>query len=398
MAPAGGDFFLLIFTAQKCIIHLAVRQKPEPAVWTDRSDCKEKHMQRKMFSLALSLCLGLALTLGAVEKLAKPQSKDALKKMEKAEKAIKNKDYDAALALYNEVIQLEPSYAPAYFTTAQLLRLKEVYDSALANYEKALAISPDFTLALNEYIRTLLILSQKAVDGRDLKNAGMYFEKIVNFKNIETSHPKELQYAAYQLGFNAYNQQDFKKSIEAFQRFLAIPEIEKSAANNSALSAYMLGLNYSRLDQTEQANPYFEKFITAPQNETTTPWLPLSYYMLAKNNSLPLTKQIAQIKAEKSGDPLVMFDLIATAAKASTGIQPNLAKAIELKPDLEDAFVDLGNYFFYCQDFDNALKTYNDLIAKFPTSPSITTYKSFIQNIEKEREAIKTLRTKKKAK
>ena len=93
-----------------------------------------------------------------------------------------------------------------------------------------------------------------------------------------------------------------------------------------------------------------------------------------------------------------MFDLIATAAKASTGIQPNLAKAIELKPDLEDAFIDLGNYFFYCQDFDNSLKTYNDLITKFPTSPSIITYKSFMQNIEKEREAIKTLRTKKKAK
>jgi len=355
-------------------------------------------MKRKMISLTISLCLGLALTLGAVEKLAKPQSKNAIKKMAKANKAFKNKEYDVALALYQEVIGLEPTFAPAYFNAAQLIYAKADYDQALANYEKALEINPAYTIALNDYIRKLLSLSQKAIEGRDLKNAGMYYEKIVNFKNIETTHPKELQYASYQLGYNAYNQQDFKKSIAAFQRFLAIPEIEKSAANNSALATYMLGLNYSRLDQPEQANPYLEKFIAAPQNETTTPWLPLSYYMLAKNNSLPLTKQINQIKAEKSGDPLVMLDLIATAAKASTGIQPNLAKAIELKPDLEDAFVDLGNYFFYCQDFDNALKTYNDLIAKFPTSPSITAYKSFIQNIEKEREAIKILKAKKKTK
>jgi tetratricopeptide (TPR) repeat protein len=355
-------------------------------------------MRRKTISFAITLCLGLALTFATVEKLPKPQSKEALKKMEKAEKAIKIKDYDAALALYKEVVILEPAYAPAFFTTAQLMRTKADYDPALANYEKALEINPAFTLALNEYIRTLLLLSQKAVEGRDLKKAATYYEKILNIKDIETTHPKEMQHSAYQLGTIAYNLQDFNKSISAFKRFLAVPDIEKTAPVNSALAAYMLGLNYIRLDQPEQANSYLEKFIAGPQNETTTPWLPLSYYMLAKNNTIPLTQQITRIKAEKSGDPLVMFDLIATAAKASTGIQPNLAKAIELKPDLEDAFVDLGNYFFYCQDFDNALKTYNDLIAKFPNSPSSTAYKSFIQNVEKERELIKTLKAKKKPK
>ena len=85
--------------------------------------------------------------------------------MEKAEKAIKNKDLDAALALYKEVIDLEPTYAPVYFTTAQLKRAKADFDAAIGNYEKALAINPGFTVALNEYIRTLLILSQKAVEG-----------------------------------------------------------------------------------------------------------------------------------------------------------------------------------------------------------------------------------------
>jgi tetratricopeptide (TPR) repeat protein len=355
-------------------------------------------MKRKMISLAIILCLGLTLTLVAVEKLAKPQSKDALKKMEKAEKAIKNKDYDAALALYNEVIQLEPTYAPVYFTTAQLLRLKEVYDSALANYEKALAISPDFTLALNEYIRTLLILSQKAIDGRDLPKAGIYYEKILNIKNIETTHPKELQHVAYQMGSIAYNQQDFNKSIAAFQRFLAIPEIETKAADSSALANYMLGINYSRLAQPDMANPYLEKFIAGPQNEKTTPWLPLSYYLLANNNYLTLDKQVAQIKDDKTGDALSKLDRIAALAKAVPGIQPNFAKAIELKPDLEDAYVKLGNYYFFCQDFDNALKAYNDLIAKFPASPDLANYKTFMQSIAKEREAISVLKAKKKTK
>jgi tetratricopeptide (TPR) repeat protein len=353
-------------------------------------------MQRKTIALAIALCLGLALTLGAVEKLPQPQSKDALKKMAKAEKAIKEKDYDAALALYNEVLQLEPNYAPAYFTTAQLLRLKEVYDAALANYEKALAITPDFIQALNEYIRTLLILGKKAIDGRELQKAAAYYEKILSINNIETSHPKELQYVAYQFGTITYNLQDFNKSAAAFQRFLAIPEIEKTAADSWALANYMLGINYSRLVQPDKAAPYLEKFISGPQSAATTPWLPMSHYLLANNNYLLLDKEIARIKAEKAGDPLAQLDLIAVAAKADTVIQPNLVKAIELKPDLEDAYVKLGNYYFFCQDYDNSIKAYNDLIAKFPASPDSAAYKTFLQNIVKEREAIKALKTKKK--
>jgi tetratricopeptide (TPR) repeat protein len=353
-------------------------------------------MKRKMISLTLSICLGLALTLGAVEELPKPQSKDALKKMEKAEKALKNKDYDAALAFYNEVIQLEPNYAPAYFTIAQLQRFKEVYDLALTNYEKALAISPDFSQALNEYVRTLMTLSQKAIDGRDLQKADIYYEKILNIKNIETTHPQEMQHSAYQLGSINYNQQDFNKSIAAFERYLAIPEIEKTAPSKSALAKYMLGINYSRLAQPNKANPYLEQFISGPHDETTTPWLPLSYYLLANNNYLVLDKQIQQIKDEKTGDNLSKFNRIADAAKASTGIQPNCAKAIELKPDLEEAYVLLGNYYFFCQDFNNALKSYNDLIAKFPDSPDIANYKAFLLSIDKERETIKTLNEPKK--
>lgn len=353
-------------------------------------------MQRKMIVLALILSFGLALSIGAAETLTKPQSKDALKKMAKAEKAIKDKDYESALALYNEVMLLEPNYAPVYFTAAQLLRAKEDFDSAIAHYEKALAISPDFTLAVNEYIRTLLAVSQKAIGGKDLQKAAMHYEKILNIKNIEATHPQELQYVAYQLGSVAYTQQDFNKSIAAFQRFLAIPEIDKKAPGNFALANYMLGINYSRLAQPDKANPFLEKFISGPQSEATTPWLPLSHYLLANNSYLVLEKEINRIKGEKSSDVLAQLDLIAVAAKADTSILPNLVKAIELKPDLEDAYVKLGNYYFFCQDYDNAIKAYNDLIAKFPASPDIAGYKTFLQNIVKEREAIKALKTKKK--
>jgi tetratricopeptide (TPR) repeat protein len=351
-------------------------------------------MQRKMIVSTLSLCLVLALTLGAVEKLAKPQSKDAVKKMEKAEKARIAKDYDTALALYGEVNQLEPNYAPAYFIAANLQLEREAVDAALANFEKALAISPDFTLAVNAYLRALLILSQKAIDGRDMQKVGIYYDKILNIKNIEATHPQELQNMTYRMGSIEFSQKNFEKSIAAFLRFQAIPEIEKTAASKSALANYMIGINYSQLAQPEKAKPFLEKFISGPQDDVTTPWVPLGYYFLASNDYLVLEKQVAKIKEEKANDALATLDSIAAAAKASNAIQPNLVKAIELKPDLEDAYVKLGNYYFYCQDFDNASKTYTDLTVKFPASPDIASYKAFIEKIAKEREAIKTFKAK----
>jgi tetratricopeptide (TPR) repeat protein len=360
-------------------------------------------MKKKWIGLTLSLCLVLALSLAAADKpakqeLAKPQSKEALKKMEKAEKAIQANDLNAALVLYNEVIALEPNYAPVYFTSAQVNRNMGGYDLALTNYEKALAINPDFPQAQTEYIRTLLALSQKAVEGRDQKKAIAYYEKIMTVKNIEATYPKELQHAAFQAGSLAYGLQDFNKSVEYFLRFLAIPDVVTTSPNNSALAWYMLGINFSRLNQADKAISYLEKFIAGPQNETTTPWMPISHYLLANNHYQVLEGQIAKIKEEKNADVLATFDGIAAAAKAIPAIQPNLTKAIELKPDLEDAYLKLGNYYFYCQDFDNALKVYNDLIAKFPTSADIASYKSFQQNIVKERELINSLKTKKKKK
>lgn len=360
-------------------------------------------MKKKLISLTISLCLGLTLSLAAAEQpakqeLVKPQSKEALKKMEKADKALQKNDVTGALALYTEVIALEPNYAPVYYTTAQINRGQGNYDLALTNYEKALALTPDFALAQTEYIRTLLALSQKAVEGREQKKAIDYYEKIMSVKNIETTYPKELQHAAYQAGALAYSLQDFNKSIAAFQRFMAIPEIETKSPNNSALAIYMLGINYSRLNQSDKAILFLEKFVAGPQNEITKPWMPVSHYLLANNHYLILEKKIAQIKEDKSSDAMVTFERIAEAAKANTAIQPNLVKAIELKPDLEDALLKLGNYYFYCMDFDNALKVYNDLISKFPTSADLASYKSFQQNIEKERDFIQAQKTKKKKK
>jgi len=75
--------------------------------------------------------------------------------MAKAEQAMERKDTKTALALYREIMQTEPDYAPAYFLAARVHRLKKENDQSLAMLEKALQIQPDFGQALAESIDLL---------------------------------------------------------------------------------------------------------------------------------------------------------------------------------------------------------------------------------------------------
>jgi tetratricopeptide (TPR) repeat protein len=74
---------------------------------------------------------------------------------------------------------------------------------------------------------------------------------------------------------------------------------------------------------------------------------------------------------------------IAELAKKTKDIEPYLKKAIEIKPDIEDACKYLGNYYMRCQNKEEALKIYKLLVEKFPNSPQLSTYKKIVEDIEK---------------
>ena len=93
-------------------------------------------------------------------------------------------------------------------------------------------------------------------------------------------------------------------------------------------------MNYSRLAQPDKANPYLEKFIAGPQNETTTPWLPLSYYMLANNNYLILDKQITRSKMKKPAMPWPSSTASPTRPKPAPGSSRTWSKPSSSNPIL----------------------------------------------------------------
>ena len=94
-----------------------------------------------------------------------------------------------------------------------------------------------------------------------------------------------------------------------------------------------------------------------------------------------IKRHMAEKEDKNIKEPRIKISIL---AKNRSEIEKYLTKAIELKPDLEQAFVIIGNYYYLCQDINNALKTYLTLVEKFPNSKDISTYNSFIEILKKE--------------
>ena len=108
--------------------------------------------------------------------------------------------------------------------------------------------------------------------------------------------------------------------------------------------------------------------------------------MITSKLSNILQKEAEEIKNDKKKDKKQRISALAQGKKEIAGY---LSRAIQLQSDLELAYMHLGNYYYYADDLDNAIVTYQKLVDKFPASQDIATYKQFVEDIKKEKKAQK---------
>src|SRR5262249_22601481 len=61
----------------------------------------------------------------------------------------RKKDYDHAIANYDQAISLDPTLALAYYSRGSVYGGKEDYDRAIADYDQAIRLDPKLALAYN---------------------------------------------------------------------------------------------------------------------------------------------------------------------------------------------------------------------------------------------------------
>ena len=116
------------------------------------------------------------------------------------------KDYDKALADYNEAIRLNSKYAPAFISRGNAWRAKQEYDKAIADYNEAIRLDPKYALAYNN--RAWLWATcpnEKFRDGKRAVEVGIHACELSEWK--QANHLGTLAAAYAEVG-------DFDKAVE----------------------------------------------------------------------------------------------------------------------------------------------------------------------------------------
>lgn len=131
----------------------------------------------------------------------------ANEKLEEGNKLYYAEDYDGAIKLYNEAIQLNPKYFEAYNNRGLAYKNLGQYERAIADFDKAIALKPNFALAY--YIRGNAYTNLRQYE-RAIADATKAIQ--INPKFAEAYHLRGLCYQA--IGDETKAQSDFAKAKE----------------------------------------------------------------------------------------------------------------------------------------------------------------------------------------
>lgn len=356
------------------------------------------------------------------------------KTVKKIEKLIKKgdaqankKEFDKAFETFNKALELSTDYAPTYFAIGKAYNIQKNFDTSIENLQKAVQLDPNFSPALDLLTKTLIGIAQEKAAQKKLAEANSYYAKMLEIPGIENSAKEQRATALFQLGVNYSALNNPVKSNEYLLKLLAIPDLAAFDKTKYVSASYQAGANFFNLAKLKEANQYLADLMKMPglkeeflriysmslyllgvinnqlkEFPTSTqyllkyleltaanpsdPFAPIANFLIGSNNFQLLEKEVAPIKNDP--EEKQKATKIAAVAKKHENIQSYLAKAIQLKPELEPAYMQLGNYYYYCQDLEKAIQTYKTLVEKFAASPDIDSYKKFLQGIEKQKEQL----------
>lgn len=311
----------------------------------------------------------------------RPVSKKVQKIMKKADKRLKQNKMDKALALYQEAISLEKEYASPYYGIALIYTSRKKLKESLPFLEQAIKYRPNYAEAYTLLAKNGYTLAQQHEKAGEKEQASYLYRKILEYPVIKNIKPLTYARALFQTGVNLSQNKAYDKANTHFRDILSIPEIELKDLRMYAMTHFNLGVNLTQMNQLKEAIRFLQKYITLQTENPTDAYLPIAHYALALNAYQLFEKEVEAIKKDKEKNKK---ERIAQVAKINRAIANHLLKAIEGRPNIEQAYVTLGNFYYLALDLEDSLKVYQQLVEKFPQSSDRQAYQNFIKELQKE--------------
>ena len=330
--------------------------------------------------LVLTLFLAQGIAFSAGDEIPKK----VLKLEKKGDKALKKNELDKALEYYNEALKLYSEYDQIHCKIASVFTAQKNDIKAFKHLEKALEINPENSMAAKTLIQKCFILANEHLRQKKIDKANDYYLKLIGVAGAENLEKEFYSKTLYQLGVNYYIIKKYEKSNEHLLKLVKMPGIETDFAKFFSIAHYLIGMNFVQMQNLEKSDEYLFKFLEMSKEDSSSQFVAIANFIIGSNNYELLEKEAKKIEEDTSIKKVRDKKLkIAELAKEKKNIDTYLKKAIEMKPDIEDAYKYLGNYYMRCQMKEEALKAYKLLVEKFPNSSQIVVYKKIVEDIEK---------------
>ena len=188
---------------------------------------------------ALSVLAVLVVILGAIH--AHARSEEAIKRNNFGADLLKQGRLEEAITEFERAVEVDPSYAAAYFNLGYAYERRDRIDDAVAQYKKAIQLEPSNVLGLNN----LGVIYDKK---------GLYDEAIAAFEQALKIDPSNTTVQG-----NLANARKNKGIVQEREARIADARRQVESRPKDPQAAYNLARVYAALDMKEQAFEWLGK-------------------------------------------------------------------------------------------------------------------------------------------
>jgi tetratricopeptide (TPR) repeat protein/tRNA A-37 threonylcarbamoyl transferase component Bud32 len=327
--------------------------------------------------LALGVfCLGIVGT-GALYIFNQVNTSNAIELYNQGNIFLQLNRYQDALGVYQEAVNLKPSYVEGWYGKGKALFELEKYQEAMIAYDKAIQIQPDYLpawigrgfvlLELEQYSQAISAFDQALKQEENYPSVwnakGDSFRHLKQYDNAIRSYEKAIELQPenyeswYKKGLCLQTIQEYEEAVNAYQQVLELKPDYTAAA-------YNLGNSLVNLNRLPNALKAYSQAVQYQPNHYKA-WFSRGNILVTLRRYSEAAESFQQVIKYNSRNYEAWYSLGWSLHQSKRYVEAIDAykKAISLREKDHRAWYNLGNSQYILKKYEDALAAYNKAVA-----------------------------------
>ncbi len=260
-----------------------------------------------------------------------------------------NEVYAVAIGKYQDILKKDSTDAETWYKLGRAQYKQRQFTDALKDVSKAIGLDSNYTTAYNMMADIYMITGLSTLNSDAAKAQDFFRSAIWAYEKYLSTNGKETDEVDYRLGQAYYYVNAYESAVKYLDRAIASGTDKSQAYDQKAKALFRL----QRFDEAVQAYQDYENKITG--GDPNYEWTP-EYYDFFRERAVTFFQLYMDGKQNGgTADSTLLERAI-----------PNYLKAISLKDEDPQMYVQLGLSYYYIGDYENAVPWFEKKIAAEP--------------------------------